>query len=257
MIRLTYLIRRKSGMSLDAFQTYWREVHGPLVAGHARHLDVLRYVQCHTRDDEANQAMAAARGGMEPPYDGVAELWWENVDALEKAMGTEDGRRAGEALLEDEKNFIDLPASPLWLNYEYPQVNSSPEIIVARERSTIVKLYFPLRSLPSLSEEAAQLYWRTNHGPIIRRQAGTRTLRYIQVHRFEHPIEDALREARGTVVDPYTGHAELWHDRGIQAARSPEGSAAGERAIEDESKFIDFSRSSMWLAKELVFVDRM
>ncbi len=257
MIRLTYLLRRKPGMSLDEFQTYWREVHGPLVAGHAQGLEALRYVQVHTREDEANQAMAAARGGMEPPYDGVAELWWENVEVLEKALDTEGGRRAGAELLEDERNFIDLPASPMWLNYEYPQVNPSPEIIVARERSTIVKLYFPLRSLPDLSDDDAQLYWRTNHGPIIRRQAGARTLRYIQVHRFEHPIENALRESRGTDVEPYMGHAELWHDRGIQAARSPEGAAAGERAIEDESKFIDFSRSSMWLAKEHVFVDRM
>jgi uncharacterized protein (TIGR02118 family) len=257
MIRLTYLLRRKPGMSLEEFQTYWREVHGPLVAGHARRIDTLRYVQVHTLEDEANTAMAAARGGMEPPYDGVAELWWENIEALEAALSSEEGARAGEELLEDERQFIDLPASPLWLNYEYPQVNPSPESIVARPRSTIVKLYFPLRALPNLSEADAQLYWRTNHGPIIRRQAGSRTLRYVQVHRFEHPIEQALRDARGTEVEPYTGHAELWHDRGIQAARSPEGAAAGERAIEDESKFIDFSRSSMWLAKEHVFVDRM
>ena len=257
MIRLTYLLRRKPGMSLDEFQTYWREVHGPLVAGHAHRLNALRYVQVHTLEAEANQAMATARGGMEPPYDGVAELWWESVEVLESTLATEEATSAGEELLEDEGKFIDLPASPLWLNYEYPQVNPSPEIIVARERNTVVKLYFPLRSLPSLTEDQAQLYWRTNHGPIIRRQAGTRTLRYIQVHRFEHPIENALREARGTEVDPYTGHAELWHDRGIQAVRSPEGAAAGERAIEDESKFIDFSRSSMWLAKEHVFVDRM
>ena len=256
MIKLSFCLHRLPALSREEFQHHWREKHAPLVRRHAKTMRIHRYVQTHTLTHPLNDALREGRGGPEP-YDGVAELWWENVDALEKAMGTEDGRRAGEALLEDEKNFIDLPASPLWLNYEYPQVNPSPEIIVARERSTIVKLYFPLRSLPSLSEEAAQLYWRTNHGPIIRRQAGTRTLRYIQVHRFEHPIEDALREARGTVVDPYTGHAELWHDRGIQAARSPEGSAAGERAIEDESKFIDFSRSSMWLAKELVFVDRM
>ena len=41
MIRLTYLLRRKPGMSLDEFQGYYREVHGPLVAGNGRRLNCL------------------------------------------------------------------------------------------------------------------------------------------------------------------------------------------------------------------------
>ena len=82
---------------------------------------------------------------MEEPYDGVAELWWESEEALQSAGGTADGRRAGAALLADEAEFIDLPASPLWLAHEYPQVNPTPETIVARPMSRIVKLHFPLR----------------------------------------------------------------------------------------------------------------
>ena len=36
------------------------------------------------------------------------------------------GQAPGPELPEDETKFIDLPNSPLWLTYEYPQVNPIP-----------------------------------------------------------------------------------------------------------------------------------
>jgi uncharacterized protein (TIGR02118 family) len=257
MIRLTYLLRRKPGMSFDEFQTRWRTTHGPLAARHSMHLRCLKYVQVHTIEDESRVAMSRARGEMEPPYDGVIEMWWDNIETLEHALETEPGRQAAAELLEVEREFVNLPASPLWFNYEYPQVNPTPENIVARERSTIVKGYFPLRALSSLSDDEAQLYWRTQHGPLIRRQAWGRMLRYVQVHHFPHPLETSLREQRGTEVEPYLGHAESWRDRAAQGTPTLEGEAAGARAIEDEAKFIDFARSAMWYGKEHVFIDRL
>ena len=258
MIRIVYLLRRKPGMSLSEFHRYWREEHGPLVAGHQKRIGALRYTQSHRMDDPSmEQGMASARGGMEPPYDGVAELWWESEDALSATLETEGGRAAAAALLEDEAKFIDLPNSPLWFTHEYPQVNPTPENIVARERSGIVKLHFPLRFRKELDADAARTYWRTSHGPLIRSQAaGSGILRYQQVHRFETPLEAVLRESRGTKVDSYDGHAEVWFDRTIRRA-GPEATEAGKRAVEDEAKFIDFRRSCMWIGKEHVFIDRM
>ncbi len=258
MIRLTFVLRRKPELSREEFQSYWRCNHGPLVAKHADHLNILRYVQVHTIDDPANDAMARARGGMEPPYDGVAELWWNSRDELATAFETADGQAAGEELLEDEKKFIDLPNSPLWFNYEYPQVNPAPEDIVARERSPYVKLFFCLRHLSDPKEEEAQLYWRTSHGPLIRAGASSgRILRYVQVHRYADELEHVLRQSRGTTVEPYTGHAELWFDRGgLGGPGTPESALGQKLAVEDERKFIDFKRSAMWIAKEKVFIDR-
>jgi uncharacterized protein (TIGR02118 family) len=257
MIRLVFLLRRKAGTTLAEFQRYWRETHGPLVASFQQSLDILRYVQAHALEDPMNQAAASARGGMEPPYDGVAELWWDSEEALSAVLATEAGRAAGAALLEDEKRFIDLPRSPLWLAHEYPQVNPSPENLVARERSGLVKLHFPLRHHANQTLEAAQRYWRTSHGPLIRSQAHAMgILRYQQVHRFETPLEDALRQSRGTTVPAYMGHAEVWFDRSTPRS-GPEAQEAGRRAVEDEAKFIDFKRSTMWIGKERVFIDRM
>jgi uncharacterized protein (TIGR02118 family) len=256
VIRIVFLLRRRPGLSLDDFHAYWRDQHGPLVAFHQTRLGIQRYTQSHRLDDPLNDAMARARGGMEPPYDGVAELWWESADSLAAATTSEGGRRAGQELLADEAEFIDLPNSPLWLAYEYPQVNPSPEHTVARVKSPLVKLHFPLRHRPGQTLEEAQLYWRTSHGPLIRSMAPAMgTIRYQQVHRFESPFEAALREARGTAVEPYTGHAEAWFDR-RRPGSSPEATESGRRAVEDEARFIDFTRSAMWIGKEHLFIDR-
>ncbi|MEZ5235438.1 MAG: EthD family reductase [Acidimicrobiia bacterium] len=260
MIRLVFLLRRQPHLSLEEFHRYWLEEHGPLVASHQRALGVLRYTQSHRLGDAADERMAAARGGMEPPYDGAAELWFASEAALAEAGATPAGRAAGRALLEDEARFIDLPSSPLWLAHEYPQINPNPETVVARPRSTVVKLHFPLRHVPSLTLEEAQLRWRVEHGPLIRSMAPAMgMLRYQQVHRFESPaaspLAEALRAARGTTVEPYTGHAEAWTDRS-RLVPTPEARAANRAAIEDEARFIDFARSTMWLSKEHVLVDR-
>lgn len=259
MIRLTFVLRRKPGMSLAEFQQYWRGTHGPLVARHSTTLNILRYVQLHTLEDPVNDQLAAARGGMEKPYDGVAELWWTSRDDLAASFGTNAGQAAGRELLEDEARFIDLPNSPIWLAYEYPQINPTPEEMVARENSSLVKLFFCLRNPPNQSMEEAHLYWRTSHGPTIRGVAGgMRIRRYLQVHRFIDALESQLRVARGTQVPPYAGHAEAWFERADLAAiaSSPEGQRAMAIAVEDESKFIDFRRSAMWIGKERVFIDR-
>jgi len=259
MIRLTFVLRRNPAMSRAEFQKYWCEVHGPLVAKHSTTLNILRYVQVHTLDDPINSQLAGARGTMEPPYNGVAELWGTNREALASTVGNAAGQAAAKELLEDEARFIDLPRSPLWFAYEYPQVNPIPEEIVAREHGSLVKLFFCLRHPTQLSEDQAQLYWRTNHGPLIRSVAqGMRMRRYLQVHRYEETLEQQLRASRGTTVAPYTGHAEAWFDRAdlLTIAQTPEGKQAMALAVEDEAKFIDFSKSAMWIAKERVFIDR-
>ena len=117
MVKLTFCLKRKSGMSREEFQRYWREVHGPLVRSHARTLSIRRYVQMHSSTLALNDALRASRGAP-GEYDGVAELWWDSLAELEAALASPEGARAGAELLEDERKFIDLAASPLWLGEE-------------------------------------------------------------------------------------------------------------------------------------------
>jgi uncharacterized protein (TIGR02118 family) len=255
MIRIVFALRRKPGMSLAEFHEYWLKRHAPLVASFATDLSIHRYVQTHRIDTPANAAAQNARGAMEPEYDGVAELWWETEAALEATMETEAGRKAGAALLEDERKFIDLPNSPLWLAYEYPQVNPAPENVIARVKSNIVRVFFPLRHLESMTEERARHYWLTQHGPIVRSHAAaTGMLCYRQVHRANHPLDKALQDARGTRVPSYLGHAEAWVDLG-RAPATEESRTANAAFIADERNFIDFARSTIFFGKEHTIID--
>lgn len=116
MIKLMFCLRRLPALSRAEFQAYWREVHAPLVRAHAAVLGIERYVQCHTTGDAAFASMAQMRGGP-APFDGVAELWFSDQAVAPSAR--EQRRQAGQALLNDEKNFIDLAASPLFFTHEH------------------------------------------------------------------------------------------------------------------------------------------
>ena len=124
MVKLVFLLRRLPSLTQADFQRYWRETHGPLVARHAGVLRIRRYVQTHAIDTPYNAALRATRGTAEP-YDGVAELWWESVDELAAATSTPEGRAAGNALLEDERRFIDHAASSMFLCEEHPFVGAA------------------------------------------------------------------------------------------------------------------------------------
>jgi len=114
VIKLTFCLRRRPDLSVEEFHRYWKDVHGPLVAARAEVLGIRRYQQIHTLDlDGLHGALQARNGGAPAPFDGIAEIW---IDSLEDfTAGSPEARRAGAELLEDERRFIDLPNSPMWL----------------------------------------------------------------------------------------------------------------------------------------------
>jgi uncharacterized protein (TIGR02118 family) len=245
-------------LSRQEFQDYWRNVHGPLVAKHSTALGIRRYVQSHTLDDPINDLLREPRGTQDP-YDGVAELWWNHEDQVAEGIGTPEGQEAALELLEDEKKFIDFSRSSLYWGTEVPQINPTPENIVARVESPIIKLCFFGTHRPELTREESALYWRMHHGPLVRSLAqAARIKRYLQVHSLETPLNEALRAPRGEMAEPFDGNAELWFDRLelMGSATTPEGARAMELMVEDEAKFVDFKRAALWIAKEHVFIDR-
>ncbi len=118
MIKLVFMVRRREGTTREDFQRYWKEEHAQLVKRHAELLRIRRYVQTHARDTDLDDALAGSRGSEPRQYDGVAELWWDSIDDLVEAATSEEGQTAQQALLEDERRFIDLGNSPIWLGEE-------------------------------------------------------------------------------------------------------------------------------------------
>jgi hypothetical protein len=255
MVKLIHVFRRLPGLSLEECQAYWRETHSQLVRRHAKTLGVHRYVQVHTIDDPLNEMLRASRGEIEP-YDGLELIWWEDSRALEKVLAKPAGRKAMEDLVEDERRFMDHKRSSLWLAREHIFIEGPSGGIAATKESPVVKISFVFRRLPDLSLEECQSYWRDVHGQRVLRQASEFPLRrYVQAHTLEHPVNNILRASRGA-VEPYDGVAEMWGvlDELASAAATSEGQQAAEEFLADERRFIDPTRSSIWLAKEQVFI---
>jgi uncharacterized protein (TIGR02118 family) len=112
-------LRRRPDLTRDEFQAYWRAWHAPLVSRHADVLRIRRYVQTHARASEIAAAQSAAPGSEPDLYDGQAELWWDSLDDIVAPVSTPAGQQAALELLEDERRFINLERSPLWIWEEH------------------------------------------------------------------------------------------------------------------------------------------
>lgn len=88
---MVVLLVRKASLSYEAFRTHWEEEHVPLVEALP---GVQRYVTAHPTDPEKSA------------YDGVAEVYFEDMETLGTAFDSE----AGEALLDDAEEFSDQEA---------------------------------------------------------------------------------------------------------------------------------------------------
>jgi uncharacterized protein (TIGR02118 family) len=94
-VKMFSMLTRKPATDVAVFQAYWRRHHGPLAA---KIPQVLRYVQCHVRP-------SGYIAGASPRYDGVAELWFDNFDAVRDSGNTDEYR----AVRLDEPKFLALP----------------------------------------------------------------------------------------------------------------------------------------------------
>jgi uncharacterized protein (TIGR02118 family) len=117
VIKLTFAVRRRTDIDPAEFHSYWRDQHGPLVRSLQPVLGIRRYVQTHRLETPLNDVLRSSRRALEP-FDGVAELWWDDTDALVAATSSSEGSAAARTLLEDEARFIDLEHSALWLGEE-------------------------------------------------------------------------------------------------------------------------------------------
>lgn len=122
MICITFLLRRRPGLSPEEFHRYWRDEHGPLVRHHADALGIGRYSQLHSFDRAMSDALRRGRDCEPALWDGVALVWFESIDALATASTRPDVREAQEALLEDERRFLDLPRCQLWFTEDHPVI---------------------------------------------------------------------------------------------------------------------------------------
>ncbi len=92
MIKLVYCITKKAGLTDEEFFHYWEDVHGPMGARIPRLRKLVQSRRLTVPGDRGR-----------PDYDGMAELWFDNVEALLAARESPEWKTS----TEDEENFID------------------------------------------------------------------------------------------------------------------------------------------------------
>ena len=206
MIKALSFFKRRSGMSVEAFQAYWRTRHPEVVI---RLSGLRRYVQSHTLP-------GAYRKG-EPVYDGIAEVWFDDTQAMRALAGTP----AYAAVQADEAAFIERATMGLIVTEDHV-VTDGPA-----PAGGVKNVEFLTRR-PDLDVEAFQTYWREAHGPLAARIPVLR--RYVQSHTRRAAYE-------GGRTPRWDGVALTWFDD-TQAMRVSATTAeyAGVRA--DEPNFL-------------------
>ncbi|MEM8638805.1 MAG: EthD domain-containing protein [Cyanobacteria bacterium P01_G01_bin.54] len=106
MIKLIMCLVRRSDLTREAFQDYWRNSHDPFFMQNAAVMRAKKYVQSHTLSSPLNAGMRESRRMM-AEFDGVAEVWFESEQDLMEAMGSTKMAQLGSKLVADENNFID------------------------------------------------------------------------------------------------------------------------------------------------------
>jgi hypothetical protein len=96
-----YAFRRKSDMSVEDFQFYWWQNHGPVAALTE---SATCYIQCHE--------LKSAYKNTTPDFDGVTELYWPDVPTALQAIGS---RQMIEDQSTDARNFVDLESVDLMI----------------------------------------------------------------------------------------------------------------------------------------------
>ncbi|HYC55509.1 MAG TPA: EthD domain-containing protein [Candidatus Binatia bacterium] len=122
----------------------------------------------------------------------------------------------------------------------------------------MIKLVYCVRRRSDIAAADFYEYWLGRHGPLVKGFADAlEAVRYVQSHTIAPDLNALLQQSRGR-KDPYDGITEVWwrdEDGLRRALESPQGQEAARALIEDESRFIDFSRSRVFLTREHVIFD--
>ena len=117
----------------------------------------------------------------------------------------------------------------------------------------MLKIVFCIRRRADISADECYRYWLDEHAPKVRRVAeAIGAVRYVQSHTCLPEMNADLAAGRGT-QSPYDGITEVWFrdEQHMRAAMvTPAGVEAGRFLVADESTFIDFAGSSLFMTHE-------
>jgi EthD domain len=248
MIKLVYVIQRRADVTEKDFHDYWLRSHGPKVRGQAEAIRAKRYVQSHTMDTPANEAMRASRGMLEP-VDGITEVWWDSLEDFQAATAEPAGQAALADLAADEATFIDIGSSQVFLTQEHLIFDFTGDRKFGPEAAKVTYL---LTRKDGMSQQACHATWLADHGPLVASFARASGMaRYVQSHTIAPEINAGMAASRGLAA-PLDGITEVWFPQlGAPGRGDPaDAQRAGPTLVEDERRFVEMGRSRCFFTQE-------
>lgn len=223
MYKVTTLLKRRPGMSVEDFQRHWRDEHARLARAAA---GLQRYVQSHTLPQGYSKGERA--------YDGISEMWFASREAYRAAHADASYRFA---LERDEARFVDL----------------SRKVVMPVETNVIKAGAIPANAVkniefvnrrPGMELAAFRSYWKNVHGPLA-----------SQIERLRRYEQDHLRleEYEGGAMPPFDGLAVTWFE---STAHMKEGAQTEiyARTRADEPNFLPDGHLPFIVSREHVVI---
>jgi uncharacterized protein (TIGR02118 family) len=109
MIKVSAFLTRRPDLAPEQFSEYWKDKHTPLVMTLGSFTSSLRrYGQQHSWNN-------VPRSFSILPYDGVAELWFDNLPSALAMFAHQD---YASIVVKDEENFLDRTKTVIFLSSE-------------------------------------------------------------------------------------------------------------------------------------------
>ena len=123
----------------------------------------------------------------------------------------------------------------------------------------MMKISYCMRRKPHLSRQEFQDYYRKKHTRVLTPEetAELAMVRYCQLHVVDEEVNELLDSERGgepafdAVAEIWVESEDVWRNTWL----SEGGQVALEKLKLDEQNFVDWSRSVIFMSRELVMMD--
>jgi uncharacterized protein (TIGR02118 family) len=227
---------RKDDMTHEAFTDYWKREHSPL----AKDIEgVVRYHTVYPTDPEHSE------------FDGLAELYFETLDDLHEALGSEGSRdydptrEVAAAAREDVNNFLAIDERPRFIGEETvwkDEVDGDTDGLYKHSAFLVRK--------DDMSHDEFREYWEENHSPLAKDIEGV--VRYHPVY----PTDPGNAECDGVAELYFETLDDLHEALGSEGSRDydPTREVAA-AAREDVNNFLAVEDRPRFIGREVVQKD--
>ncbi|MDP3767031.1 MAG: EthD domain-containing protein [Dehalococcoidia bacterium] len=221
MLKVVRMVKRRKDLTLPRFKAYWLEHHVPLEQRVVQTTPVRKIV--------ASFSTGQLVGGTEPPFDGMASIYFDSLADLKATFAGPTPAM----MRKDEENFIDLTGEvvrTITEEYNVAEHASAPAVL---KTSGQLKIIRTVRRRPDLTLEQFKARWMSGHVPLEKKVIEMAPVRRI-IASF------ALPETAGGLQPAFDGMAELYFES-LDDIRALFASPVPAMMRKDEEDFIDLT----------------